>query len=216
MKRSEQGLCTHFRAHGPAYDARLQIDGPFAERRAVLVRLRHEAQLHARGLSKDARNEPWAEVLNEAFVGTQREAPCQPFQIERPGWAKNGLGLPHKITHTAAQFECAGRGNQASSGPDQQRIAGRLAQPNQGAAHGRGAQPQPPSGPRHAAFGEKDVEGDQEVQVGECHAPTIAQTANPYIALNACIQCKQCAFRHITPCPRFGGLRFWSCRRTGS
>ncbi len=66
---AEQGLRPHLRTHRLAHDARFQIDGAIAKRRAVLVRLGHEAQPHAGRLPAGAGNEVRSEILHEAFAG---------------------------------------------------------------------------------------------------------------------------------------------------
>ena len=95
----------------------------------------------------------------------------------------------HELADPLAQLERARRRHQAAPGPDQQRIAGRLAQSRQRPAHRRRAQPQPLRRARHAALGEQHVEGDQQVEIGCRHAPTIAQLDRD-MASNARIKCK--------------------------
>ena len=143
---------------------------PSRSGRAVLVRLLHEAQPHAGRLPADAGDQVRAEILDEAFAGPQREGADELFEIELLDRAQHRLRVLHELADPLAELERAGRGNQAAPGPDQQRIARRLAQPRQGPAHRRRAEPQPPGRARDAAFGEQHVEGDQQVEIGSRHA----------------------------------------------
>ena len=95
MKRSRNRACA--RTSGPvvfADDAGFQIDGPVAKRRAVLVRLLHEAQPHAGRFLADARNEVRSEVLHKAFAGPQRERSDELFEVELLGGAQNRFCRP--------------------------------------------------------------------------------------------------------------------------
>ena len=85
----EQGLRAHLRTGRLPHDAGFQIDGPVAKRRAVLVRLLHEAQPHAGRFLADASDEVRPEVLDEAFAGPQRERSDELLRgrASRPGAA---------------------------------------------------------------------------------------------------------------------------------
>jgi hypothetical protein len=78
------------------------------------------------------------------------------------------------LTDALAQFDRARRRHETAPGSDQQRIARRLAQSRQRPAHGRWAESQAAGGARHAAFGEQDIKGEQQVQIGSSHEVTIA------------------------------------------
>ena len=82
------------------------------------------------------------------------------------GGAQDRLGVLHELGHPLAQLERPRRRHQAAPGPHQQRVAGRLAQARQRAAHGGGAQPEPAGRARDAALVEQDVEGREQVEVG--------------------------------------------------
>ncbi len=81
----EQALRPHLRTSLLPHDAGFQIDGPVAKRRAVLVRLLHEAQPNAGRLLIEAGNEGGAEVLYKAFAGPQRKGSDELFKVELLG-----------------------------------------------------------------------------------------------------------------------------------
>src|SRR3954463_7243840 len=93
----EQRLRPHLRPRRLADDTRFQVDGSFAQRRAVLVGLRHEAQAYAGSLLQDTLQDPGAEILHEALAGAQRERPSQALEVELLGWAQRRLGLAHEL-----------------------------------------------------------------------------------------------------------------------
>jgi hypothetical protein len=80
----------------------------------------------------------------------------------------------HDLADAFTQFQRPRRGDEAASCPHQQRIAGRLAQSRQRAAHRRLTEPQAPGRARNAAFREQHVEGDQQVEIGSRHPSTLA------------------------------------------
>src|SRR5712675_2106393 len=198
----EQALRTHLRAGRLSHDAGFEIDGRVAQRRAVLVRLLHEAQPHAGSLPADAGDQAAAEALHKAFAGPQGERPDQPTEVELFGRAQDRVSVLHEPTDSLAQRERAGCGDEAASGPDQERIARGLAQSRQRPAHRRRAEPQPLGCARHAAFREQHIEGDQQVEIGGRHPSTLAPFDRD-VAPDARIKCKPCAFRHVWQSTRF-------------
>src|SRR6185295_3301634 len=81
----EQCVGANLRTRRLPDHAGFQIDGPVAKRRALLVGFLHEAEPHAGSLLGGARDEIRSEVLDEAFAGTERERPDEPFEIELLG-----------------------------------------------------------------------------------------------------------------------------------
>ena len=178
MKRSRNSACA--RTSGPVVFPTTPVSRStvaVAQRRAVLVGLLHEAQPHAGRFRADARDEIRPEILDEAFAGPQRERPDELPEVELLGGAQHRLAVLHELADPLAQLERPRRGNETAPGPDQQRIARRLAQPRQRPAHRRRAEPQPLGGARDAAFREQHIERDEQVEIGCRHAPTIAPLA---------------------------------------
>src|SRR5689334_25126793 len=79
---SEQCLRTHLRTSRLSHNARFQINGPVAKRRAVFVNLLYEAQSHAGSVLAQAGNEGRSEVFHKAFTGAQRKRSDQAFEVE--------------------------------------------------------------------------------------------------------------------------------------
>ena len=165
----EQRLRTHLWTHGLPNDACFQVDASVAQWRAVSVWLRHKPQPQAGSFLADASNEIRSEVLDEAFAGPQCERSDEPIEVEPPGRAQNRLSVLHEPTDPVAEFERAGGGNKAASGPDKKRIARRLAQSRERPAHRRGAEPQPLSCARDATFGEQHIKRDKQIEIGVRH-----------------------------------------------
>ncbi len=172
---SEQALGTHLRTRRLPDDTRFQIDAPVPKGRAVLVRLGHEAQPHPRRLPADARNESRSEALHETLAGAQRERSDEASEVELLGGAQNGFRVVHEPADPLAKLERSGRRNETASGPDQQGIARRLAQPRERPAHRGRAEPQSTGGARDTAFGEQHVQGDEQVEIGHGHASTVTR-----------------------------------------
>ena len=154
--------------------SRAEIDAAVAQRRALLVRLRCEAKLHAWGLFADARNQGRAEILDEAFAVAQGERAHELCQVECRDGAQHGFGVLHQLADTLGEFDGAWRRHESASGAHEQGIAGGFAQACEGAAHRRRAQVQPARGARDVALGEQRVEGDEQIEIGPRHVSTIA------------------------------------------
>ena len=65
-------------------DPGLEVDGPLAQRRGLLVGLGHETQAHMGRLGADARDQLRAEVLDEALARAQGEGPAERGEVGRP------------------------------------------------------------------------------------------------------------------------------------
>lgn len=79
------------------------------------------------------------------------------------------MGLLDHVAHLLAQFQRARGRRQAAAGAYQYRVAQRVADPPQGAAHGRRAQVHAPGRPGDTAFVQQDIQGQQQVEVGQGH-----------------------------------------------
>ncbi|MNK67042.1 hypothetical protein D3C87_863740 [compost metagenome] len=157
---AKQAARAHFRTRETADHARLQVDAALAQLHAFAVNLLHEAQTHAGRLRADMRKQRGTEIFNEAVARTQRERLLQLARIEPLRRSQHGQHLAHQGAHPFAQFQRARRGHEFTPGAHEQRIAGRLAQARQGAAHGRWTEAQAPRGARDAAFRKQHIEGD--------------------------------------------------------
>ncbi len=171
---AKQRLRSHLRADLPPDDAGFEIDGCVAQPRAFPVGLGDEGQADPRRLAADAGNERGTESLDEALAVAQREAAAELREIECLGRPQDRPGVADHLADPFAQFERAGRRNETAPGPDQQRVARRLAQARKRAAHRRRAQPQAPGGTGHAAFGKQHIKRDEQVEVGSGHGIFLA------------------------------------------
>lgn len=172
-----------FRTHGRTDDAHFQIDPSVAQQYAFLVGLGDETQPHAGRFFGEARDEFRSEVFNEALTGSQGEGSNECVQVELFGGTQDFLDFLNEPADPFAEFERAGRGNEVSSGPDQEGIAGRFAQAGQCPAHRGRTEAQPFGRPRDAAFREKNFECDQQIEIGARHAPTLAQPVSVPVSL---------------------------------
>src|SRR5439155_11303220 len=163
-------LCTNLRTGRLPHHASLQIDAPVAKRGAFFVRFRYEAEPHARSFLAGASYEIRSEVLNKTFAGTKRERPDELFEVELLGRTENRFCILNELTDPLAEFERSGCRNETSSGPDQQRVAGRLSQSRKRAAHRRRAKPQPLGCARNTPFREHRIKRDKQVEIWGRHA----------------------------------------------
>src|SRR5690242_6468718 len=126
---SKQRLCTHLRPHRFSDDTGLQIDASLAQWPAVLVEFLNEAQPHRRSFGARARDQAWAEGLDEAFAGAERERSGELREANLFGGPEHRLGILHELADTIAQLQRPRCRNETASSPDQQWIACGLAQP---------------------------------------------------------------------------------------
>ena len=89
--------------------------------------------------------------------------------------AQHRLGILHQPACAFPQLQSTRRRDEAAPGPDQQRVAGCLAKARQRPAHRRGAELQAPGGASDAAFGQQDIQGDQQVEIRHRHGAILAQ-----------------------------------------
>ena len=106
------------------HDAGFEIDEAFAQRRAVLVRLLHEVQAHARGLGANTREEAASEALDEAVAGPQGEGARQAQQSIGSG--RSTASPPRPVADPLLQATARRGGHESPPRPDQQWIARRL------------------------------------------------------------------------------------------
>jgi hypothetical protein len=92
---------------------------------------------YAKRLLADARDQLRPEVLHKALAGVQRERSDQPLEVELLSRTEYGFYILNEPADLLAQLERSGCRNQTTSGSDQQRVSGRLAQAGQSAAHRR-------------------------------------------------------------------------------
>lgn len=194
---AEQTLRTHLRTRSLPDDPCLQIDACVTKWRAVPVRLQQEAQTYPGRFLADPRDQARSEGLREALAGPQGERPHKPRKIEPVCRAQNRFRILHDPADPLTELDCPRRGDQTPSGPDEQGIARRLTQPRQRPAHRGRAEPQPPGRARYAAFCQKHIEGDEQVEIRVRHVPTVARF-DPDVASDARIRCKRCAFCHVS------------------
>jgi hypothetical protein len=125
------------------------------------------------------------------------------------------VNVLNELADPLAELERAWRRNETSSRPDQQRIAGRLAQARQRTTHRRRAEMQPPRGARDAPLRQHCIERDQEVEIGRALASlslsmlmpsldtSIANTGLPTLAFHASFTPSSGPCSHVSsPSPR--------------
>jgi hypothetical protein len=161
----EQRLCAQVGRGRGVDDAGLDVHRAVPQRRAVLVRLLDEAQAYLRRLRADPSEQGRPDVLHETIAGSQRERASESREIQAVLRSQDGLCVLHEATHARPQLERPWRGDQAASGPHQERITRRLAQPRQRPAHRRRAQAKAARSACDAALGEQHVQRDEQVQV---------------------------------------------------
>src|SRR5581483_10290610 len=113
----EQRLRTDLRTGRLPDNAGFQIDGPVAKRRALFVRLLHEAEPHAGGFLADACDEARSEVFHKALAGPQGERSDELFDVELLGRAEDRFRILHELTDPLAKFERPRCGDETASRP---------------------------------------------------------------------------------------------------
>jgi len=98
-------------------------------------------------------------------VELQRERPVQPGQVQLALGSQQTLGLLDQAVHVSLDGQRVRGGGHGAPGTDQDLVAGGVADPAQGTAHGRGRQVQPVRGPGHAALFQQRVQSGEQVQV---------------------------------------------------
>ena len=105
---SQQRLRTHLRTGGRIHHTRLQIDGPLAQRRTVLVELRYEAQSHPGCVPRHASQQRSSEVLHEPFAAPKGERSVELLEVEPGHGSQCRLRILHQLTDTFAKFQRSG------------------------------------------------------------------------------------------------------------
>ncbi|GAA4991065.1 hypothetical protein GCM10025734_18230 [Kitasatospora paranensis] len=124
-----------------------------------------QAQLDTGGPAVDGGDQGGATGLDQGVVPAHGEHPFQRRQVEFLLCGKELVGLLHEGVDLGADGECAGGGDHAAAGADQDLVAGGLADASQGAAHRGCGDVEAGRGAGDAALFQQRVQGREQVQI---------------------------------------------------
>ncbi|KAG0957218.1 hypothetical protein G6F31_012515 [Rhizopus arrhizus] len=152
-----------------AGSADIQVDPALHHRVIVGIAFGHEPQRAAWRVLAEHVPQAAAVAADEHVVGADAEGTFQGLDVHLAPFVEHPMGLLDHVAHLLAQFQRAWGRRQAAAGADPPRVAQRVAAPPQGAAHGRRAQIHAPSRSGDAAFVQQDIQGQQQVEIGQGH-----------------------------------------------
>lgn len=135
-----------------AEDAQFDVGQALAQRGTALQRLRHEDDVHVRGLGVDVVGEGAGQAHEERFGGLHGEGAPEMDGAEAGARPQDVVEAARQLGDLVAEFEGARGEDKGLPCTHQQRVADSPAQPGEGAADRRGRGAEALGGPRHAVL----------------------------------------------------------------